>query len=225
MTLLQLRDDIRRQSKITSNDLSDATLNVIVNKYYDILLSIVSDLQEDRLLEKSTADLVADQQEYTLPTDIMRLKRIEVTYDGTDTQVATAFDINERGNPDSATDTTTISNEFSTDEPFYDQMDYSFFLYPIPSTSITGGLTLWYVQRPVALSADGDSPDAGIPQDFHYLLVEGPLKDVFRRFRKNDQEDRANANWERGKVQFRELMEPFDIGGSLAFKAVDDYGE
>lgn len=36
---------------------------------------------EDYYITEATADTVADQQEYTLPTDFLKIRRVEINYD------------------------------------------------------------------------------------------------------------------------------------------------
>ena len=127
--------------------------------------------------ETATADLVASQQEYIFPSDILKIKRIEISYDGTNWYKAEPMDINERGE---ATDTTSIASDFTTSEPFFDLMDNSVMLYPIPSANVTGGIKIWYEKLQTALSADTDEPNFAKP--FHKGLCYASAKDYFEKY-------------------------------------------
>ena len=127
--------------------------------------------------EIATSDLVANQQEYTFPTDILKIKRIEVSYDGTTWKEASPMDVNERGG---ANDTTTIGQDFISSSPFYDLMDTGLMLYPIPSANVTGGIKIWYEKLQAYLSADTDEPNFARP--FHKGLCYGASKDYFEDY-------------------------------------------
>ncbi|MEB3330854.1 MAG: hypothetical protein VKQ33_16655, partial [Candidatus Sericytochromatia bacterium] len=105
--------------------------------------------------ETATTNLVASQQEYVLPADILKIKRVEVTYDGTNWAKANFFDINEKTG---STSTTDIANEFNTNEPYVDLMDDSLMIYPIPSSNVTAGLKIWYEKEQDELTAATDEP-------------------------------------------------------------------
>jgi len=87
-----------------------------------------------------TADLVADQRDYTLPTDMIKFKRLTITYDGTNWYKAMPFDIGE-------TDEILKDANFSTQRPMYDLQDNSVKLYPAPTANVTGGLKIWVSRR------------------------------------------------------------------------------
>lgn len=44
-------------------------------------------------------------------------------------------------------------------------------VFPTPSKTSSTGARIWYVARPTAMSADGDTPE-GLPTEWHQLLVE-----------------------------------------------------
>jgi len=127
--------------------------------------------------EVATADLVANQQEYVFPSTILKIKSIEITYDGTNWYPITYLDKREIG---TATDTTTIANNFVTTKPFVDLMDNSMFLYPIPASNVTGGLKIWYENEATELSAAGDEPN--LPEAYHKGLCYGAAKDYFEKY-------------------------------------------
>jgi len=124
--------------------------------------------------ETATASLVASQQEYVFPSDILKIKRIEITYDGTNWYKVKFFDVNDI---DSATDTTTISSNFQTTAPYADIHDSSVFLYPIPTANSTNGLKIWYENEVTELSADTDEPT--IPEAYQKGLCYGAATDYF----------------------------------------------
>jgi len=113
-----------------------------------------------------TADTVASQQDYSLPTSL-KIKRLEITYDGTNWVRANPLDINEVSDP---TDTTSIANNFDQGKPFYDLQGQSLFLYPIPDTSVTGGLKIW-ISRDISEFASTDTTkEPGFDAAFHPMV-------------------------------------------------------
>ena len=122
---------------------TNADLDASLNMYYDLFVSEILDAMDewDFNADIATADLVANQQEYVFPTALLKIKRIEVTYDGANWYKAEPMGVNEVGH---ATDTTSIREHFITSEPYFDLMDTSLMLYPIPTAGVTPGIKFWY---------------------------------------------------------------------------------
>lgn len=174
-----IREFARRFSNSNSTSYTDAQLDASINAYYDTFVSEILKSMDDWDFsgEIATASLVANQQEYTFPTDILKIKRIEVSYDGTVWNEATRFDVNEIGE---ATDSTSVRNDFNTNEPYADLHDNSLFLFPVPTSNITGGLKIYYEKLPTFLSAVTDEPAFARP--FHKGLAYGAAKDFCEQF-------------------------------------------
>jgi hypothetical protein len=179
MTLTQLRNYARFLTNTSSTTFTDADTLVSANVWYDILMGEVVAAMDDWDIggELATADTVASQQEYTFPTDIFKIKRIEVTYDGVNWSVATRFDVNEMSRP---TDTTSISQNFSTSKPFVDTYDNSIFLYPIPTLAITGGIKIFYEPLATQLSSGSDEPNISRP--YHIGIAYGMAQDYLKKY-------------------------------------------
>lgn len=167
MTNQNCFDLVRARTNTNTNTLTNTNLFLFLNERNRQLVAALQAIRENYKSEVSTANLVADQQEYVLPDDAMRLKRLEVTYDGTNWKNVIFFDINERRKQ---TDTTTVSNDFSTDKPYADVHDTSVFLYPVPTAARTNGLKLWYSVRPQDMTLTTQSAD--VPKEYHMFLVE-----------------------------------------------------
>jgi hypothetical protein len=127
--------------------------------------------------EVATTSLVANQQEYVFPTDILKIKRIEITYDGSTWVEARPEDINEREYDSGSV--ARINDNYDQGEPKYDLMDNSLFIKPVPTTAVTSGLKIWYEKLVTQLSADTDEPV--IPRPFHKGLTYGAAKDYFEK--------------------------------------------
>lgn len=118
----------------------------------------------------ATTSLVADQQSYIMPTslDLLQIKRVEITYDGTNWYRAEAFDINESGR---ATNTADISQNFVTTQPYYDTQYNALFLYPIPSQNVTAGLKIWFSRNVDQFTASDTSQEPAIDKPFHDMIA------------------------------------------------------
>lgn len=83
----------------------------------------------------ATTPLVAAQRDYTFPTSlkILRLKRVDVTYDGTNWYKAEPFDSGETG-MGLGNDTNTDAR-FSKTQPYYDLRGNSLWLYPLANAA------------------------------------------------------------------------------------------
>jgi hypothetical protein len=91
------------------------------------------------------------------------------------------FDVNMRG---SATDTTSIANDFQKSEPYFDLMEDSVFLYPIPDVAVTSGLKIWYENLATELSLATDEPV--FSEAYHKGLAYGAAKDYFQKYAEID---------------------------------------
>ena len=168
----------RRITKTNSTTYTQADATASINNYLHLFVNEAIQSMDgwDFQGEIATTDLVASQQEYVFPSDILKIKRIEITYDGTNWYKVRFVDINER---DETNDTTTIGNEFNTQDPYADLHDQSLFLYPIPTTNVTAGLRIWYENLTDELATDASEPT--IPEAYHKALCYGAAVDYFDR--------------------------------------------
>lgn len=123
-----------------------------------------------------TTSLVDAQQDYSLPASekILKLKRVEITYDGTNWYKAEPLDIGTIGE---ATGTTSISANFSKLSPFYDIQYNSIFLYPIPDAAVANGLKLWVTREVDEFVNTDTTQEPGIDEPFHRMLAIGAAMD------------------------------------------------
>lgn len=174
-----LRNWTRFITNTNTTTYTNADLDASLNMYNQLFVTEILDAMDgwDFQGETATADLVAGQQEYIFPSDILRIKRIEVSYNGTMWQRAEQFDINQRR---AATDPTSITRDFSSYQPYADMYDNSIFLYPVPDTNVAGGIKIWYEKQVPELSADLDEPV--FTSTFHKGLCYGAAKDYFQKY-------------------------------------------
>lgn len=174
-----LRNFARRFSNSNTSNYSNADLDASINAYYDVFVTEILKSMDDWDFngEIATTSMVAGQQEYTFPSDILKVKSIEVTYDGVNWRKATKFDINEKS---TANNTASITRDFTVDEPYVDIHDDGIFLFPVPSANSTNGIKIYYEKLPTQLSAVTDEPT--IPRPFHIGLAYGAAKDWLEQF-------------------------------------------
>ena len=185
MTNQNIIDYVRARTNTNSGTLPNATMFLFLNERNRQFCAALQGVREDFLGERSTTDLVGNQQEYQLPDDCMRLKKVEILYDGATWRPGVFFDINQRprfgvngtlGGEVLATDAMTISQNYSVDWPFVDVLENSLFLYPIPSQNVDEGLKLYYFKRPQDMTLTSQSAD--LPKEYHSYLVESCTLDA-----------------------------------------------
>lgn len=142
--------------ELSSTQYSDTNCLRALNDYYHraIALALRSAGEWEINGEVATTDIVASQQEYILPTDLIALKRVEINFSGDDNNwvVMTALDMRQKD--------TALSNETaSSDSPRVRIFDNSLFLEDYPDTAVTAGLKVYYSKEETELSSGSDEPD------------------------------------------------------------------
>lgn len=223
--------DVRYLSGKDSTTLTDANLLRLANKYYLLMVRELVDLNEDLYAEISSSDLVASQREYVLPTDntsstygggMIKMQRVEVNFSGGSDGWRVADPISLQQIPTTTVLDADINTEFNTSSPKYWFKDRSLWLAPVPSsadavTAGNAGLYMYWIKRPNELTSTSDIPD--IPKDFLSVLSEGMLTDVFRKYGRINDSDRAKSNWESGLANMREKEQAPDTETPLIFMA------
>lgn len=193
MTITDINTRVNDWTNTTTTEYSAASRLISLNKWYNLVHSWILQSQDEWDYDDSnktdfpvlTTSLVANQQDYSLPSGTIRIKRLEITYDGVNWYKAEPFDINERG---TATDTTSIADDFNESSPFYDTLGNSILLYPIPDTAITAGLKV-FIDRIVAEFTSAEVSTGtkvpGFDVNFHDILPIGMSYDWNYR-KKND---------------------------------------
>jgi len=155
----------------------------LINSRYQQVVTMILDSMDEWDFDDNnktdfpilTTSLVASQQDYALPVTALKLKRVEVSYDGGTTWArANPIDINEMSHP---TDTTSIAGHFSTAAPYYDVQYGSLFLYPIPSANSTNGLKMWVTREVTEFTTSDTTLEPGFDEPFHRMLAIGAALD------------------------------------------------
>lgn len=120
------------------------------------------------LQQTAFINLVVNQQEYTLPTDLLLLRSLRykftsmTSYSALKYRSIQQFDESIDGWDGSA---------FDTGSPeFFTQYNGKVILFPIPSENATNGLKLLYNQKPTDVTSLADTPS--LPLVYHNTLVQ-----------------------------------------------------
>lgn len=206
MTLSDINTVISELTNSDTNDFANSSRVIYLNNWYDLVhASILQSMDEvdfddsnDTDYPVMTTNLVANQQDYPLKAGTLSVKRAEITYDGTNWYKLSPFDV---GETDLATNSTSITNNFQTNQPFYDIEANSVFLYPVPTQNVTNGLKMW-VNRNVTpfVTADltGGTKTPGFDRNFHMILAKGVAYDYALK--------QGNENRNQLKQDIAELM-------------------
>jgi len=128
----------------------------------------------------ATTPLVAAQRDYVLPASekILRIKRVDVTYDGSKYYRATPIDT---GAIDFGLGTAANTDAyFSTTAPGYDLLGNSLWLYPLAdATHVTASakLRLEFTREIDEFTTADTTQEPGIDEPFHNMLAVGAALD------------------------------------------------
>lgn len=114
-------------------------------------------------LTASTASVTLD----VLTNKILKIKRVEISYDGTTFYKAEPFDPGERG---LSISTTAIETDFITTEPKYDLQGNYIYLYPIPTSNVSNGLRVYYAREIDEFTTSDTTQEPGIDEPFHPMI-------------------------------------------------------
>ena len=149
----------------------------------------------------------ANQQDYELPSNLIEIKRVEVSYDGSSVYRVEPFDINQRSR---SVDASNIS-DFLESEPFYDKFGNSIMLYPIPKQDVDKGLRIWISRTPVTPDSMSDATPPGFNPLYHEILVQRAVMDWSRTYSKED--------FRKEKAVYDEML--FEFGEATSRKEKD----
>lgn len=155
-TISTLLSDVTREGGIPSAKYSNSDImRVMTIAAHQINAEVMRVMKDNDFQgEKSTHDLVANQREYRNPSDLFKLKRVDLKIDGSNWRTARPFDANEV--PDKLASEADIIANFSNDDPRVDIMDESYFIYSGTITNVTGGILLWYDKDIVGADTNGN---------------------------------------------------------------------
>jgi len=171
---------VRFFTKTDSTKFSDANIKALLNLYYhefvNEILKSGSDIDFNMTTE--SIDITSGTSVYSVTGKVLRVKRIDISFDGSKWYKLTNFDISERSRP---LDTTSIAADFTKNNPFVDlyldNETLKLAIYPTPDADVTGGIKIWKTLEITELSGKDDEPS--IPEAYQKYLVYGASRDYF----------------------------------------------
>lgn len=154
-TIANLLTDVTRKGGIDSARYSSANImRVFTNAAHEINAEVMRAMKDNDFQgEISLHDLVANQREYLNPSDLLKMKKVDLKLDGSNWKTAGVFDASEV--PDKLSAEADIIARFSNDVPMVDIMDESFFIYSGTIGNVTSGIRLWYNKDIVGQDTNG----------------------------------------------------------------------
>lgn len=198
MTPAQIVALCRDQSGTTTAQIGDPQMYVYLNHVYnDFWYKIVnSDNNFGRW--RRTADLVADQNQYTLAESSpwvfwqLKVERLSIKYRDSQQTYFVA--------PSRDRDTMTQSDDRSQKyrqeiDAFYIISARSVFLYPCPKFDIVDGLILEGSKKPYDLTSSMTSADILVPEDVREVMSLGMMPYVYRARQQFDLVNQSTAEY------------------------------
>lgn len=186
-TLTILRAKVRTLlDEVTEADWKDTELDRDINLGYMKIYTAVVGVYEDYYSEKYTCDTVADQQEYDLPDDFYKIRRVQINYNTSDSNSVSSYAIpatmdEVMGDLNSTTLSPTVFRN-----PAYFIRGNKIGFIPVPDESGTDAITLWYIKTIDELSAVTDEIDIPFPDRYYNSII---LEAAGNLLRKGQQEE------------------------------------
>ncbi|MBC7238562.1 MAG: hypothetical protein H5T71_00465, partial [Chloroflexi bacterium] len=133
----------------------------------------ISQADEEFTAQYAPLDLVAGQQEYTLPTGLKKPLRVEISYDG-----STFY----RARPERLGDGDPQTTYLKSNPRYYHRYNKIGFR-PIPDGNVPAGIRLWFAKNSAPLTNDGDTLPAPL-SDYTRLFVLYALSKAHEKQRK-----------------------------------------
>lgn len=165
-TLADLRDFVREQTLLETDDWSNTKVNVVINEG---VLEVATRFDWPWLADIADFSLVADQQAYTFATitnagvTSKNIGKIEAIIDRDRRVRLIEMD------PSRAWERFGGDMPESTDPTHFFIWGESVYLVPVPTTADTDRLRVFYYRKPALLSNDSDSPEWD--SQFHYAAA------------------------------------------------------
>jgi hypothetical protein len=183
MTPLRLAEYVRYKTRTNPTTLTNADLITLANVVKDRLVWRALEADEDLFLVPTYLNLVANQREYPLHSDLLsRIKRVEAKLDGKNYIKLYEFDLPQHSYPIS-TEADIVAHFGNTEgKAFFDIMRNSIWIYSGTITDVTDGLKIWLntvvaditsMESTVDMSEDPTPTTHGIPRALHKCLGDG----------------------------------------------------
>ncbi|MCK9370793.1 hypothetical protein M0R04_12860 [Candidatus Dojkabacteria bacterium] len=214
MTLAEISTRITFLTQQNTNAFSAANRALLINNAVDdIQISILQSMDDWNFDDYAAGNINQWPKTYNLAANtqtvdidvvtnkILRVDRVEVSYDGTNWYKATAFNIGESLE---SVNTTKVNSDFSTSSPYYALVGETVYLFPIPTSAVTGGLRVWFTRSMTSYSSSDLTTGTAVPgfdTQFHELV---PLKVAYDWVCANSPDNQAKAGMLMNKIMMME---------------------
>lgn len=185
--------------------LLDSEILNFINRRYHEVEDVIKSVHEDYFGTTGTISLSNGTELYDLPQDansrnnVDRVIRVEVSYDGSNYDIARATSIQRKITTESNSNGS-YSEAFPLFYLFGDQIG----LLPIPTG--TGTAKIWYIKRLADLENDTDIPE--IPDKYHRLLAVGAAVEALRKDYYYPESDRLERDYYRSLDDMKMYITP-----------------
>lgn len=187
ITISTLDDYIDDLAGSNSGSYTDAKKHRSMTRWMHNLTAEVMEAMSDSDFqgEISTHDLVVNRREYLFPTDLLKIKRIDLKLDGSNWYKASRLDESQIG--DNYASEADIVERFTNTDPFVSYFDNSYFIYSGTIIDVTDGIKITYDKAIVGETSAGvditsftaDDDVTNLPEFAQMFLVYGACKDHF----------------------------------------------
>ena len=209
-TLETIRTQVRSYlDEDTAADWTDPELNVLVNTYYHHVYSAVVDVFEEYApLKTDFLSTVANQQEYSLPSDFFKIRRVEIDYDtaNTDSIAQRAIPINmdavrrDLGNENLGVTIRRGSNYYLRGN----QLGF----VPVPDQTGTNAIKIWYYPVQSDMTTDATTIDLPYPDRDWILIAWGAAAEALAFGQQETAESsRLERKYEKGIEMMKQRLE------------------
>lgn len=213
-TLANLRVGVRVYlDEAQQTDFLDTEVDREINYAYQDVVGSVMEVYEDfyNTVTPKTYSTVANQQEYTLDTTLLKIRRVEVNFKPSDSNSVAArcipFDIDEV--PSRLGDSSTGGSGLYNAGYYINgkQSNQKLGLLPVPTEAGVNAISVWGLEAPADMSSSSDTADIPYPDRFGKLIE---LKAAAELLRKGQQEVQAaadlEARYDRGLLEMKTFI-------------------
>lgn len=189
VSLQKIYDRTRKLTNTNSTTLSNADLLLLSNEtYLDILRTLSNNSIEVTGIVAHT-NLVADQENYSLPDDCLDIVRVEINYDDPtdDNKWRKVTEVDLPNLPRVWRDFV-INN--SSSDPRFDMYGGQFYIAPPSTTNQTSGLRLWYIKKNTDFVGTDPSTE-NLPYPLHFYWDTFAIGNAYRYYQPNNLERAA----------------------------------
>lgn len=167
--------------EVTQADWTDTQVNREINASYMEMFTAVVTVFEDYYSVKARTATVTDQQEYALPSDFYKIRRVEVNY-APSNAAANPYRVKPVSLDQILRD---LGNTYEginmARNPCYYIRGNNIGLIPIPTDGGSTAFTLWYIKVISELSEDTDAINIPFPDRYGPLIALGAAGSLLRK--------------------------------------------